>query len=350
MVQRSFFAQDSESLIVTSSSNASIVGNPIINNSDTPNGTIFQYSAGTGATITLDDRSRGQAAQNVFNDDQPSRHVITDGKGMVANGTQVESESIITVRALDANGNPTGPEIDIYVFSQNGQTSNVWGYATSDPLVSGTSYIKVSGSNTGSSRYSNFVACFGPGTMIRAEQGEVPIEDIIPGHKVWTRDAGLQVVRWVGHSEVEGAGAFAPVVFAPGVIGNTRELVLSPQHRVLVAASMAEMLFGESEVLVAAKHLCGLPGVARRRMETVRYTHFMFDRHQLVRSNGALTESFFLAENSVSALSSAQRDEILALFPDIDRWVADFGPTAAMSINTADAALLRAHLHIPSEA
>ena len=85
MVQRSFFAQDSESLIVASTSNSSIVDNPIINNSDTPDGTIFQYSAGTGATITLNDTSR----RNVFDDDRPSRHVITDGRGMVANGTQV---------------------------------------------------------------------------------------------------------------------------------------------------------------------------------------------------------------------------------------------------------------------
>ncbi|MCA0908683.1 Hint domain-containing protein [Ruegeria marisrubri] len=340
MVQRSFFAQDSESLIVTSSSNASLIGNPIINNSDTPDGTVFQYSGGTGATITLDDTSR----RNVFDDDRPPNHIITDGKGMVANGTQVESESIIFVRALDANGNPTGPEINIYVFSQNGQTSNVWGYATSAPLVPGTSYVKVSGSNSGSSRYSNFVACFAEGTLIETAQGDCPVEQILPGQRVWTRDAGLQEVRWIGCSEVAGTGDLAPIVFAPGAIGNARELTLSPQHRVLVASPAAEILFGEAEILVAAKHLCGLPGVRRRPAKTVRYWHFMFDRHHVVRSNGALTESFFLGEGAVGALSDAQRAEILALFPELDAPQTAFGPMAAMPISGRDAPVLREYL------
>ncbi len=340
MVERTFFAQDNDSLLVTDSSNAAIIGNGIINNSDTPNGTIFQYSAGSGTTITLDDTFE----VDVFNDDDTANHTIIDGGGLVATGQGVESESIIIIRALDADGNPTGPEIEVFVFSQGGVTQDVWGFATSAPLEDGVSYIKVSGSNAGSSAYTDYIPCFAEGTLIRTKDGEMPVEHLQVGSEVWTKDGGFQKVLWVGHTEVEAKGALAPVVIETGAIGNTRPLVVSQQHRVLIDVPATEMLFGQSEVLVAAKHLCGMPGVTIRETDTVRYTHFMFDRHHIVQSDGALTESFFLARTSVNALTSPQRKEILSLFPTLEHAGDAFGQTAAMTIGSGAASVLRAYL------
>ncbi|WP_170764839.1 Hint domain-containing protein [Ruegeria lacuscaerulensis] len=341
MVLRSFFAQDSSSLVVTSSSDAGIVGNPIINNSDTPNGTIFQYSGGTGTTVTLDDTS---GSSDVFDDDQESGHVITDGGGIVTNGTQVESESIITVQALDTNGNPTGPTIDIYVFSQNGVTQDVWGYGTSAPLVPGTSYIKISGSNAGGSSYTDYITCFGEGILIQTAKGDIEVQNLKRGQLVWTRDGGLQPILWIATTEVHGYGAFAPVVIEAGAIGNTRELVVSQQHRVLIQSPATDMLFASPEVLVAAKHLCGLPGVSVREAERISYTHFMFDRHHVVRSNGTLTESYYFSDNAKYAVSSPQRAEILALFPSLEHADYAFRITAAATITAREASVLCTYL------
>lgn len=341
MVLRSFFAQNNSSLIVTSSSNSGIVGNPIINNSDTPNGTIFAYSGGTGTTVTLDDTS---GSPDVFDDDQRSGHVITNGGGIVTNGTQVESEFIITVRALDGAGNPTGPQINIYVFSQNGVTQDVWGYSTSAPLEPGTSYIKISGSNAGSSSYSDFITCFGPGTLIETSDGEVEVQHLERDQLVWTRDGGFQPILWTSTTEVKGNGAFAPVVIEAGTIGNTRDLVVSQQHRVLIQSPATDMLFGSTEVFVAAKHLCGLPGVSIRETDHITYTHFMFDRHHIVRSNGALTESYYYGDAAKHALSSPQREEIRALFPSVEGVSAAFRHTAVATIGAREASVLRAYL------
>lgn len=337
MVERSFFAQDSQSLIITSSPNGSIIGDSIINNSSTPNGTIYQYSAGTGTTVTLDDTFE----INVFNDDDPANHIIEDGGGIVADGAQVEAESQINVRALNDDGVPVGPEITIYVFSQDGDFSDIWGYGTSAPLQDGTSYIKVSGSNAGSSPYTNFIPCFGDGTLIETDTGLVPVQDLVPDEKIWTKDDGFQPVQWVGTTTVKGTGDFAPVIIEPGFLGNSVDLVLSQQHRVFIKSPSAEFLFGQSDVLVAAKHLCGLPGIGIRKQETVQYTHFMFDRHQIVRSNGALTESFFLEKLSVKALPNPQQKEILSLFPTLDQATREFGQTAAMTLNARAASVLR---------
>ncbi len=335
MVLRTFVAFDNDNLIDQTT------GNGIINNSDTPNGTTFVYTAGSGTNVTLDDTSGGS---DVFNDDQSGGHQITDGGGLVANGQNVESESHIFVRALDANGNPTGPTIDITVFSQGGVTQDVWGFATDIPLQDGVTYIKVSGSNFGNSNYADFITCFGPDTLIETADGPRNVTEINPGDLVWTLNNGLQPVQWVGHTSVPGTGAFAPVVFAPGSIGNDAELVVSQQHRILLENDAAELLFGEKQVLVAAKHLCGMKGVALRPQASIDYTHLMFDQHQIIRSNGSLTESFFLTENSANAIEIEQKNELEALFPTLKDGIDNFGSTEALVLKAKEASALRAYM------
>ena len=341
MVLRSFFAIDNENLVVTSSSDGSIVGNPVINNSSTPDGTVFTYSSGGGTTVTLNDTG---GRRNRFEDDDPANHVITDGGGIVANGTQVEAESQIFLRALDVNGNPTGPTITLTVFSQGGVTGDIWGFATDIPLQDGVSYVKTGGSNTGTSRYRDFITCFGPGTLIQTPKGPRAIETLRVGDLVWTRDRGNLPIRWIGQCTVPGKGAFAPVVFAPDVIGNDAELVVSQEHRMFFTSAWAEFLFGHPDILVAAKHLSTLPGIEIREQDEICYVHLMFDSHQIIRANGTLSESFFLSENALTGVSSDQQKELLALFPTLAEGIRQFGQSAALTLRKSDAELFRQYV------
>ncbi|WP_299687071.1 Hint domain-containing protein [uncultured Tateyamaria sp.] len=333
MALRSFFAFDNEGLVVQSSSSAAIVGNPIINNSSTPNGTVFTFTQGSGRTITLDDTG---GSVDTFEDDQSGSHTITEGFGMVPDGAAVEAESIIQLRALDSLGNPTGPTINITVFSQGGVTGNVWGFATDTPLQDGVSYEKISGNNNGSSSYANFVTCFGPGTLIETVDGERPLSALRVGTQVWTQD-GFQAIAWIGRTVVPGFGAKAPVTIAAGALGNDRPLIVSQEHRLFFANEAAELLFGAPEILISAKHLCSRPGVSITPTPFVTYTHFMFDTHQVVRANGLLAESFFLSELSVSGTAQAARTELEALFPCLASAVARFGSTAALCLKRHEA-------------
>lgn len=349
MVLRTFFAFDNANLEVTSSSNAAIVGNGIINNSDTPNGTEFTYSSGGGTTVTIDDTDTFDDADPddnnlFFNDDDRLDHTVTDGGGIVANGSQVDAESTILIRALDGAGNPTGPVIELTVFSQNNTTSNVWGFGTNAPLVDGTSYVKIGGDNNGTTLYSDFITCFEADTQIKVHSGSKPAKDVAVGDLIWTRNHGYQPVRWVGQTDVVAHGVFAPVIFAPGVIDNDIELIVSPEHRILINDGQAEVLFGTREVLVAAKHLWGLPGVTRQNGGHVHYVHFMFDRHQIVSANGAACESFYLSDHSVSGVDAAQRQELLALFPSLADGINAFGGGAATILKGFEATVLRDHM------
>ena len=73
---------------------------------------------------------------------------------------------------------------------------------------------------------------------------------------VITRDDGAQPIRWIGGRMGPGRGRNAPIrVAAGGILGARRPFLLSPQHRVLVEGFRAQLLCGEEEVLVSARHL-----------------------------------------------------------------------------------------------
>ena len=78
---------------------------------------------------------------------------------------------------------------------------------------------------------------------------------------------------------------FAPVVIRAGICGNERDLVLSPQHRMLFSGTRAELFFGESEVLVAACHLVAAGLASQRLGGTITYYHLVFDRHEIIFSD-----------------------------------------------------------------
>jgi hypothetical protein len=80
----------------------------------------------------------------------------------------------------------------------------------------------------------------------------------------------------------------------------------------------AELLFGEAEVLVAARHLLGAPGVTLARdLAGVTYVHLLFDGHEVVFANGIEAESFLPGPSAMAGVEADLRAELLALFPDL---------------------------------
>jgi Hint domain len=158
--------------------------------------------------------------------------------------------------------------------------------------------------------------CFTPGTLIRVPAGLVAVESLRPGDVVDTMDHGPQVLRWVGQRGVNGLGDFAPVAIAAGALGNARDMLVSPEHRMLVSGWFAELHFGETDVLVAARHLIGLPGIARQPMPQVTYIHLLFDRHEIIFAEDAPTESFHPGSWMLE-YDRALRAEVMAIFPEL---------------------------------
>lgn len=66
-------------------------------------------------------------------------------------------------------------------------------------------------------------------------------------------------------------------------------MLVSPNHRVLVANARSAIKFSEREVLIAAKHL-STAGVHTVQSSGTTYIRFMCDRHEVVLANGIWTE------------------------------------------------------------
>lgn len=164
----------------------------------------------------------------------------------------------------------------------------------------------------------NSIPCFVAGTRIRTPGGDVPVESLMPGDLVLTHDDGPQPLRWIGRRKVAATGSFAPIEIRAGTFGPHRRLLVSPQHRVLIRDAMAELLFGEVEVLVAAADLVNDSSVRVRPGGEVEYVHILFDRHQVVWSEGLATESFLPGPQVRDCFEERIVNEICTLFPEID--------------------------------
>ncbi|MGC1497994.1 MAG: Hint domain-containing protein [Sulfitobacter sp.] len=249
------------------------------------------------------DSATGGQGSDVFNFTSGGNHTIIGGED--ADGTDVD---VLDLTGLDRSlytVTPGAPEAGtIQFFNADGN------------LVSTTTYSEIE----------EIIICFTPGTRIATKRGEVPVQQLKVDDQVVTRDNGVQPLRWVGRRNLHRADlakmpAYFPIMIRADALGKgmpQRDMMVSPNHRMLISSELAEVMFGEREVLVAAKHLTGLDGVEILPTPKVSYIHLLFDNHEVILADGCWTESFQPGEHSMAGIQSEQRQEIVTLFPELD--------------------------------
>ncbi|MBM2577161.1 Hint domain-containing protein [Jannaschia sp. Os4] len=167
----------------------------------------------------------------------------------------------------------------------------------------------------------DYVPCFAAGTRIETPYGPRDVAGLRAGSLVRTADRGWEAVRWLGRTRTRATARTRPVRFRAGALGAglpRRDLLVSPQHRMLVRSPIARRMTEAPEILVRAKKLVGLPGIARaEEVDEVEYLHLMLDRHEVVYAEGAPCESFLPGPMGLAALGPQARAEVLALFPEV---------------------------------
>ncbi|MFA9230416.1 MAG: Hint domain-containing protein [Microgenomates group bacterium] len=232
-------------------------------------------------------------------------------------------------------GNGTGDSIDGGEGGDDFDTLNLRGtgpvritYSATNPENGIVEFLDANRVVTGSMTFSNIenvIPCFTPGTLIATPRGEVQVQDLRVGDRVVTRDNGLQQIRWIGTKPMSWKDFAAnahlkPILVQAGSLGlglPERDMMVSPNHRVLVANDRTQLYFDEHEVLVAAKHLVGAGGIAVVDSIGTSYVHFMCDQHEVVLSNGAWTETFQPGDMTLKGMGNAQRAEIFEIFPEL---------------------------------
>jgi hypothetical protein len=194
------------------------------------------------------------------------------------------------------------------------------------------------------------VICFAPGTRLATPEGLRLIEHLRPGDRVLTRDNGPQAVMWMGHRRMSGARLYAmphlrPIRFRAGAVGMDepdQDLIVSPQHRMLIRGPNARALFNVEEVLVEAADLVNDRTILiDRSLREVTYVHVLLERHNVIWANGLQTESFHPANTEFDSIDPGQRDGLLVILPGVDADPQGYGEYARRNLSASEAAILR---------
>lgn len=289
----------------------------VLDDEDGGSGQTVDASQQTLATPFDGSYSAGQVVQSVY------RYTVT-------NNTTGETGNAFLIRIYTG----TDPSAR---GSQDGDYYNSFDI----PVSPGDSITLSSGNYIGQVGYSDLVVCFTKGTRILTDKGPRLIEELRVGERIATRDNGYQPLRWIGSKTVEAKGDIAPIEICKGVLGNTADLLVSPNHRMLIEAASADLLFAEHEVLVSAKFLCDAQGIRRKVGGLVTYVHLLFERHEIVFANDAPSESFFPGKHALDALEDEACNEVLALFPELNSGHSQsFQTTARLALRKNEARLL----------
>ena len=250
------------------------------------------------------------------------------GSGPVTSA--IDSVSIWEVEVLLGDGTTVTKTLDI-VQLQNGAIFTNTDTAFDGLHMQSFKIVKyISSDKFGTSHSQTIdavdVVCFAAGTHILTDRGEIRIDDIAVGDRVQTLDHGLQPVRWLGSRRLDSIDLAAnpklkPIRIAAGCLDGAlphRDLLVSPQHRILVRSKIAQRLFGTEEVLGAAKQFLRLDGfdIVQDAAE-VTYYHMLFDRHEIIFAEGAPSESLLTGPVALDIVGAEARDEILTIMPEI---------------------------------
>jgi len=225
-------------------------------------------------------------------------------------------------------------------------TGNIYSvdYIGSDSHIHSLSIDVESTNNTGIASIN--ITCFGAGTVIETAHGLTLIEHLSVGDAVKCGDGQVRPIRWVSRRIVTAEEMLTHPEYRPIRIRQhalydnvpNRDLLVSPQHRILIDDWRAELLFGADRVLVPAVHLLNDNDIIRDyTSDEFTYYHFMFDEHHTVLSNGLESESFYPGREAVQGIEGAARIELYALFPELENAPDSFGDTCCLTLKAHEA-------------
>lgn len=145
-----------------------------------------------------------------------------------------------------------------------------------------------------------YITCFVRGARILTPQGPVAVEDLREGDLVTTAGNGDRLLQRIERTRVTaariaGSERLRPICIAPGALGSglpERALLVSRQHRLLVASPVVERLVGAPAALIAALHLTALRGVeVAVPGGAVEYLHLVLSTHDIILAEGVPAET-----------------------------------------------------------
>ena len=290
----------------------------------------------------------GAGNDRVFGEDGDDTLVGGPGNDRLRGGDGDDTFIFAQAGNHDIRGGEDADDADIDVIDLTGISANVIQTGAESGRIE---FLDANGNIASRATYREIeqvIICFTPGSRITTPKGERLVQDLRPGDLVFTRDNGVQELRWVGSKTLTGQALvddpkLNPVLIRAGALGMglpERDIMVSPNHRMLISGNDTALMFGEREVLACAKHLTSRDGIDRVTASGVTYIHLLFDRHEVILADGAWTESFQPGDYSIGGLDKPQLRELLSLFPELQKQAETSFPAARQVLRKHEARLL----------
>jgi hypothetical protein len=253
-----------------------------------------QFVIGQDGTIELGTGVSAAVLNDVTFAGGASRGVLVVDPGVDVN-LLTNIAGFKTGDTIDFTGTAAPASATSYTDSFNGSDTSF----TIALIGGGTTVFSVAGDLTGdqfllSDNLNGLVftdiACFAPGTKILIAEGEVPVEQLVPGDIAVLADGKVSPITFIGqrfydlrrHPRPE---TVSPIRIAAGALADgipARPLTLSPDHALFIDG-----------VLVQAKDLVdGIAIVQDMEATSIRYYHVELEAHGILLAEGAPAESF----------------------------------------------------------
>ena len=213
---------------------------------------------------------------------------------------------------------PVGGGTESFFFLPEDGSDPVMGEVT---ILSATTIYFVDADDLAIDDNVTFPVCFMKGTQITTPTGPRAVETLKPGDHVVTLDHGAQPIRWTRsdtHALEESTTDDKPILIKAGALGTglpIQDLIVSPQHRILVGGAGKLRKVFTTEAFAPAKSLTSLPGIRQMKGKTqISWIHFACDRHEVVFANDCLSESLLLGPMVMNGLTSTERQTLTEIF------------------------------------
>ncbi|QXT39158.1 Hint domain-containing protein [Gymnodinialimonas ceratoperidinii] len=192
---------------------------------------------------------------------------------------------------------PSGEVVEVLILTHQSETEQALHILPLSTLKPDNEYELV-GTEIASApeRFADIASVsFLAGTHLTLANGkQIPVEHLSVGDVLLTRENGPQPVRWIGFQTRRAVGAAAPVRITEGTLNTSRDLRLSPQHRLFIWQRRDELNTGRAEVMVKAELLVNGDTVVREEGGHVDSYQIVFDSHEIIYAEGIAVESLLV--------------------------------------------------------
>lgn len=185
--------------------------------------------------------------------------------------------------------------------------------------------------------FENAFSAMARGSIIATEEGQIAVEDLLPGTRVLTRDNGAQPLLWVGsmaltpngQNQSDRMGKLSRVTADSFGLGRPMpDLLLGPSARLLRRDAVLISALGTSAALAPITAFIDGDTVLELTPATpVQVYHLAFEHHQIIFANGLEVESYHPGNRNDIQLTGQIRALFLAMFPHV-KSLGEFGPPA----------------------